>query len=213
MLGPVRFTHMEMVGREAVAAWRTWEAEQRERERRAKAEAFERERLVKELRERDESVVALRGLLDVKNGVSTEGAGAKKVVMDYDSLELGRLRMLDKARDSTIAFLLKQIDAAEKKAASLSQVKAETQDKRTATKTDVGLSSMDDRVVERSSQAEGNMLRQDGRSSPTGDPSSMSSGDGTSDASTQARSKLQVEGVSEADLDELVSFDDDVDEV
>lgn len=209
MLGPVRFTHMETVGREAVAAWRTWEAEQREGERRAKAEAFERERLVKELKERDESVVALRGLLDLKNGGSVQGAGAKKVVLDYGGMELSRLRMLDKARDSTIAFLLKQIDAAEERSASSSQVKAGLQDKHIATKTDV---SDIEGVGEGPNQAEGDSLRQ-GEGQSVGSIASLSQSDGDGDASPQARSKVHSQGVSEADLDELASIEDEVDEV
>jgi len=213
MLGPVRFTHMETVGREAVAAWRSWEAKQRDEERRAKAEAFERERLVKELRERDESVVVLRGLLEVKNGGSKAGAGAKKVVMDYEGLELGRLRMLEKARDSTIAFLLKQIDAAEKGSASSSQVKSEAQAKRNAMKTDVGISSKGDGLSERSSQAAGDSphQRSDG-SPPLGGISSLPRSDRDGEALPQSSMNLQIQGVSEADLDELVSFGDDVDE-
>ena len=134
MLGPVRFTHMETVGREAVAAWRTWEAGQRAEERKVLAEGAERGRLVRELRERDESVIVLRGLLEVKTGGPKAEVSAKKVVMDYEGMELGRLRNLDKARDSTIAFLLKQIDAAEKGSASSSQAKREEKARRTESK-------------------------------------------------------------------------------
>ncbi|GAB7344144.1 hypothetical protein MBLNU457_2039t1 [Dothideomycetes sp. NU457] len=213
MLGPVRFTHMETVGREAIAAWRTWEAEQREGERRAKAEAFEKERLVKELRERDESVVALRGLLDLKNGGSTPSVAAKKVMMEYEAMELSRLRMLDKARDSTIAFLLKQIDAAEKKGASSSQLEAEVQDKRNATKTDVVLSPQSEKVGERSIQAEENSLGQGDGSPPAGNVEPLSQSDLDGRPTSRAQSKVQVEGVSEAELDELASIGNDVDEV
>ena len=38
-------------------------------------------------------------------------------VLDYGAMSLEGLRLLDKARDNTVAFLLKKIDEAEKKAA------------------------------------------------------------------------------------------------
>lgn len=125
MLGPVRFTHMEDVAREAVRAWKD-----AERGKLAEATAAEERReLVLELEARDQSIVSLRGLLDTKksllaaiNGEDTaqvEKSPAKK--MDYSGMPLARLKALDKARDGTIAFLLKGIDAAEKEILTLQE--------------------------------------------------------------------------------------------
>lgn len=120
MLGPVRFTHIETCAREAVKAWQDHEQEVRRRAAERGAERIETERLVAELQERDASISSLRVLLDAKTDVEKRESVSKLPItptrqMDYTALPLQRLRMLDKARDSTIAFLLKQLDAADKK--------------------------------------------------------------------------------------------------
>lgn len=121
MLGPVRFTHMENCAREAVQAWQQSQAAAAEEKAQVEAEAKETARLVEELQERDSSIAALRSLLASKSKREESAAALneskllspKQQAIDYASLPLQRLRALDKARDSTIAFLLKQIDAAE----------------------------------------------------------------------------------------------------
>ena len=204
MLGPVRFTHMETVGREAVAAWRTWEAGQRAEERKVLAEGAERGRLVRELRERDESVIVLRGLLEVKTGGPKAEESAKKVVMDYEGMELGRLRNLDKARDSTIAFLLKQIDAAEKGSASSSQAKGEEKARRTESKQAEGAQK-----VHTASSRD-----QIGKPAiePELDEATPSNDDEVGATSNEVRREVQKQVTNEARLHDDIPSDDDKDQ-
>lgn len=93
-------------------------------------------RLVRVLGERDGSIEVLRKLAvekegrvrDMREGGSSqaekdgEGAssaevkqdgGNAKPAVDYASLTLERLRVMEKARDATLGFLLKRIDKAE----------------------------------------------------------------------------------------------------
>lgn len=130
MLGPVRFAHIENCAREAVGKFqgiansnvaevhvpepgvkRVKTVEERNEEREVK------ERLVGTLRERDESVDVLRGLLaDKVAGVESGVAGSQgKARPSYGGMTMDTLLRLEKARDATIGFLLKQIDEAEKK--------------------------------------------------------------------------------------------------
>lgn len=150
LLGPVRFTHIENVAREAVEAWRKEQAAAGEVKRRKVADERERERLLRILPERDTSVEVLRALLAEKSAGGRrergniagstvsgsqdddDGAGGgakkqsassasvtaspKKPPVDYASMPLVRLRQLEKAKDASIAWILKGIDAAEAKA-------------------------------------------------------------------------------------------------
>jgi hypothetical protein len=154
LLGPVRFTHIEMVAREAITQWKQkspgqigegLDVTKRQKtateacgsqptstaQDKAKEDA-ERSRLAKQLADRDNSIVVLRQLLAEKIAPSTSTttspndsfseqpstsqptitSPAKKQV-DYSIMPLQTLRQLDKARDATISFILKQIDKAE----------------------------------------------------------------------------------------------------
>lgn len=130
MLGPVRFTHMEDCAREAIREWENYEAEQRAKRRKTKEEEDEKIRLAHALSERDKSIAVLRALAAEKertaqglDAAPKEGEGQDAVnaaeksshatAPDYDSMSLDRLRVLDKARDATLSFLLKRIDKAE----------------------------------------------------------------------------------------------------
>ena len=124
MLGPVRFTHIENCAREAVSAWQQHQAAAEMEKRKVEEEQRERTRLIAELQDRDESILSLRTLLNTKTMSEHDTSGSQKTTtaaspaskgIDYKALPLQRLRMLDKARDSTIAFLLKQLDAVDKK--------------------------------------------------------------------------------------------------
>lgn len=130
MLGPVRFTHIEDVVRDAVRAWRQGEDSEEGKVRRVLEEERVRRELVEELRERDASIRVLRELLESKTRIEGKDEGDGVVAtrpsiqsvreIDYGTLTLERLRQMDKARDSTIAFLLKRIDEIEKKEAAAS---------------------------------------------------------------------------------------------
>lgn len=146
MLGPVRFAHIENCAGEAVREWMRCVGEEQAKKRKVEEEKGEKERLVKALAKRDQSIAVLRALALEKEGKVREavegvgdgdasGVGGEEVVVDatrdsdptaprsepvvqppavdYGSMEVGRLRALDKARDATLGFLLKRIDKAE----------------------------------------------------------------------------------------------------
>lgn len=124
MLGPVRFEHIANVAKEAIAKWR--ESQQEPPSKKAKEppektlsveEELElKQRLSKQLQDRDSSIVVLRDLLAERKGAE---ASPKKTntaatpTQDYASMPVTKLRVLEKARDSTIAWILKQIDEIE----------------------------------------------------------------------------------------------------
>ena len=136
-MGPVRFVHIAECAKEAVGMWLA----RQDVERREREEEIERERLIGVLGRRDESILVLRGLVAEKERQVKEGqagkAGAEEVdlsgavtdssvlpspakqTVQYDSFPILRLRTLEKARDATLAFLLKRIDVAEAALAAL----------------------------------------------------------------------------------------------
>jgi putative IMPACT (imprinted ancient) family translation regulator len=129
LLGPVRFTHIENVAKEAIAAWKESTGEgsaKRQKTNETKVDdAAERRRLTKQLTERDQSIIVLRQLLTEKLSVESaenkDGQGSSQPsstpaqVPNYDEMSTQRLRQLDKARDATISWILKQIDQVEAK--------------------------------------------------------------------------------------------------
>jgi Uncharacterized protein family UPF0029 len=82
----------------------------------------ERQTLIKELKDRDQNIIVLRNLLEEKRvrlnglGSSPKPVSPMKIV-DYDSMPLSRLQALDKARDASVAFLLKELDKVDKEQA------------------------------------------------------------------------------------------------
>lgn len=131
MLGPVRFEHIENCAKEAISRYREQETERQSKKRRLEEEKEEHSKLSKSLKERDQSIVVLRALADrkeklAKDGIAeepstTESSGSQaekselspKIEIDYAAMPVQRLRGLAKARDATLSFLLKRIDAAE----------------------------------------------------------------------------------------------------
>lgn len=115
LLGPIRFTHIEVCAKEAIHRWK----ETVEKRRRIEADEHERQNLIDILRERDQSIATLRSLLAEKqDGMSAGTRDPANTLtptrpMHYDALSLERLRPLEKAKDASIAFLLKKIDQAE----------------------------------------------------------------------------------------------------
>lgn len=126
MLGPLRFTHIEECAREAVSLFREQRESEALKKRKVEDEAREKVMLVRELCERDESIKVLRNLLEQKTKPTQAQAAAATAIttaamkMDYNAMPIERLRQMDKARDGTIAFLLKKIDEVEKQAKLLS---------------------------------------------------------------------------------------------
>lgn len=147
LLGPVRFTHIEACAREAIENWQREEGEERAKKRKVREDADVKPSLVKLLKRRDESIAVLRKLAvekedEVKNAKlddvqaeamkvarnehSREGhmsSAAKtneaKPAIDYEQMSVEKLKMLEKARDATLSFLLKRIDKAEAEMAEL----------------------------------------------------------------------------------------------
>ena len=145
MLGPVRFEHIMGVAKGAVGRWKAEEGgkrmkiaevgDQGEKKMSVEEEMKVKERLVRVLKERDGSIVVLRGLLAEKSSVgnqrtdinssqaafgngtesSTQNDTAGKVATgpDYGKMPLPVLKKLEAAKDSTIALILKKIDEVE----------------------------------------------------------------------------------------------------
>lgn len=120
LLGPVRFTHIENCAREAIGKWKKDaqnDSDSEQKRRKTEDDERERERLSQELDERDQSIATLRKLLEDKRKPNKQGdkpavaTPPKKI--DYSSMPVERLRQLDKARDATVAWLLKEIDKAD----------------------------------------------------------------------------------------------------
>jgi hypothetical protein len=143
LLGPVRFKHIEDCAKEAIERWRKGvpadgaakkqRVEEGQRAGEGGREMMDpmalkrtKDELLGELKARDESVSVLRELLRQKKMKLESGKGLAAggslssppaAAMDYSILPLVRLRALEKARDATISFLLRQIDKAEEDAA------------------------------------------------------------------------------------------------
>ncbi|PVH97797.1 hypothetical protein DM02DRAFT_67774 [Periconia macrospinosa] len=119
-IGPIRFTHIENAAKQAIWSWKA-ALEKQEKEKVLKKQKLEEEQSRKELednlRERDLNIFVLRKLLaDKKAKLSkTEPAPPtpQKPPPDYSTLSAEALGRIDKARDATIAFILKQIDSVE----------------------------------------------------------------------------------------------------
>jgi putative IMPACT (imprinted ancient) family translation regulator len=113
MLGPARFAHIENCARDAIRAWRQNKDSDAQKRTRVQDDDMEKASLIVELTDRDQNIKVLRSLLQEK----TKQKPAPTPVApapDYTDMPLERLRHLDKARDSTLAFLLNKIDQAEK---------------------------------------------------------------------------------------------------
>jgi hypothetical protein len=118
-IGRVRFTHIENCAREAIRAWKAADGDVT-REAAAKRARVEDEaakmKLVGDLQERDSNIFALRKLLgERKARLHDEVAKPQspQKMVNYEGMGLEALKRMDKARDATIAFILKQIDKVE----------------------------------------------------------------------------------------------------
>lgn len=115
MLGPARFDHIRDSAREAITAWRQ-ESEEASKRLRAKEDIKDRDQLARTLQERDHSITVLRSLLAEKTKSSSSDLSPPNTpakVPQYSTLPLLTLTKLEKVRDATIGWILKQIEAAE----------------------------------------------------------------------------------------------------
>lgn len=125
LLGPVRFTHMENCAKQAIAKYRAEQQageEHASQKRKIEDDARVTENLVHTLEERDRSVTVLRDLLAEKKRAAPKTSDDAPVdgssqtptkKIDYTVMALPVLRRLEKARDTTIAWILKEIDKVE----------------------------------------------------------------------------------------------------
>ena len=113
LLGPVRFEHIKNCARDAIMQW-SQDRERTAKKAKTREDEAERERLVKSLPERDESITVLRGLLAEKSQQkSSSSPSGKAKVPDYAIMSLATLQKLEQVRDATIGWILKQIEKAE----------------------------------------------------------------------------------------------------
>jgi hypothetical protein len=112
----VRFTHIENCAKEAIWKWKVAVSEA-EREEGAKRQRVDDEAskkvLIEELKQRDHSIVALRTLLAEKKaklGSEDVATSTAQRGVEYAKMGLDVLRRMDRARDATIAVILRQID-------------------------------------------------------------------------------------------------------
>ena len=134
LLGPVRFTHIENCARGAIEKWKAGvtaiepEPDHPAVQKRKIEEDEERKStLVSVLEERDHSISALRGLLREKTEEacaieSEEKTSTTKDVnvtpnkaVSYSAMPLQALERLEKARDATISWILKEIENVEER--------------------------------------------------------------------------------------------------
>lgn len=145
LLGPVRFNHVENCAREAIKKYLNAKSmgdmDGGPASKRAKAEQEDlrpKEELVQMLNERDQSIDVLRDLLKEKQKASQKSESSQLELKSqkspakpwYGTMTLEQLSRLEKARDATIGFLLKQIDAAEKEQSEKSQEELPSSDEK-----------------------------------------------------------------------------------
>ncbi|KAF2198202.1 hypothetical protein GQ43DRAFT_434478 [Delitschia confertaspora ATCC 74209] len=129
-IGPIRFTHIETVAKDAIRNYLAFaqgeegKREEQEAQKRRKVdedgdEYEERKRLAETLKDRDQSIFVLRGLL-VEKTAALKGEGSAGTVspvkaMNYSKMPIVALRRVEVARDKSIAFILGEIDKTEEK--------------------------------------------------------------------------------------------------
>lgn len=120
-IGPVRFTHIENTAKEAIWKWQVVDQAQKKEEaakKQKREEDAERRALEEYLRERDQSIVSMRGLLAEKKARLEDSEVAPPTpqkAMNYGSMTMEMLRRQERSRDATIALILKKIKEVEEK--------------------------------------------------------------------------------------------------
>ena len=115
LLGPVRFDHIKNCARDAIAQW-TQDRERSAKKAKTSEDEAEKERLIRTLPERDQSITVLRDLLTEKSQQPSSSPSAKGTtakVPNYATMPLPTLQKLEQVRDATIGWILKQIEKVE----------------------------------------------------------------------------------------------------
>ncbi|KAL8634355.1 MAG: hypothetical protein Q9228_008051, partial [Teloschistes exilis] len=116
MLGPVRFEHIKNCARDAISqslSTPSFPSIQQTAKRPKTEDPARRAELLRILPERDRSIAVLRGLLAEKQGCANGGEGKAVVAVEYGKMALGMLEGLERARDASIGWVLKQIEKVE----------------------------------------------------------------------------------------------------
>lgn len=134
-IGPIRFTHIENCAKEAIWKWKVADTEIKKEQATKKQridEETKRKDLVKNLQERDYNIFALRKLLSQKKATLQDEEPAPPTpqkMQDYGKMSMDALLRVDKARDATIAFILKQIDKVDEELKLVEALEGSTQGK------------------------------------------------------------------------------------
>ncbi len=115
-IGPVRFTHVENCAKEAIWKWRVADAEAKKaqvvKKQKVQEDAKQQE-MVETLKERDFNIAMLRKLLSEKKAKLEDGEPVPPTPQKpqaYETMNMEALRRMEKARDASLAFILKEID-------------------------------------------------------------------------------------------------------
>ncbi|KAH7355868.1 ribosomal protein S5 domain 2-type protein [Pyrenochaeta sp. MPI-SDFR-AT-0127] len=115
-IGPIRFTHIENCAKEAIWKWKAVDTETKKGEAIKKQKVEEQvnsKQLMETLHERDYNIFTLRKLLAEKKAKLQGEEPAPPTpfkLQVYEKMPIDALKRVDKARDATVAFILKQID-------------------------------------------------------------------------------------------------------
>jgi len=115
MLGPVRFEHIKNCAKDAIEQYRE-EGEKKAKRVKVEEDESRRQELIRVLPERDRSISVLRNLLAERKqheGSQKAESGGLVKVPEYAKLPLPTLGSLERARDATIGWILKEIEKAE----------------------------------------------------------------------------------------------------
>lgn len=133
-IGPIRFTHIENCAKEAIWKWKVADTEAKE-EQALKKQRVEEEvnsrQLVDTLQDRDFSIFALRKLLSEKKAKLQDEEPTPPTPQKpqaYEKMTMDALKRIDKARDATIAFILKQIDKVDEELKLVEALEDSTED-------------------------------------------------------------------------------------
>ncbi|KAF2683505.1 hypothetical protein K458DRAFT_443584 [Lentithecium fluviatile CBS 122367] len=134
-IGPIRFTHIENSAKQAIWNWKVAN-EEAWKEVSIKKQKLEEETMRKELknnlRERDLNIFVLRKLLADKTAKLNDSEPApptpQKAPPNYETMSMEALKRVDKARDATIAFILKEIDKVDERSKLVDAFDSSTQD-------------------------------------------------------------------------------------
>jgi len=133
-IGPIRFTHIENCAKEAIWKWKVASNEQQKDAASKKQKVDDeskRKELVENLQERDFNIFTLRKLLAEKKAKLEDVElvpPTPQKPQAYEKMGLDALTRVDKARDATIAFILKQIDKVEEELNLVEALEEDAQD-------------------------------------------------------------------------------------